>query len=345
MPQFDQPAMPTQPAASISDAQLRSPIADQFQQPGQPGLDSHDAQLLAIGNKAEGIFTQNPDGYQEIFKDLDKLRQSESPDKFQKDLEALNARLHQDGWLPNMEIVMAPKGGFMLRRQSDSDWNHEAQLAKQQNSDKSYAAPRGQSPAGYNSGYSPSGGASGRGGYAPRARYNPEQKGSAGNFHYDPTVSGDAAKRILSAAHNDIGQAMWRQTNHGASGAREGCAASVSSVLRQAGVSNVHEMECHRLQAALQHEGWTVTNKPSPGDVVFGYGGLSRAHVGIVGDNGTAMDNHSSTGQWSQDSLSYFGKWNENVFLHPPQGHDQPSTPATTPAPVHHVAPAAAPAG
>jgi hypothetical protein len=135
---------------------------------------------------------------------------------------------------------------------------------------------------------------------------------------------------------------MWRETNHGASGAREGCAASVSAVLRHAGVSQVNEMECHRLQAALQHEGWTMTNTPAPGDVVFGYGGLSRAHVGIVDENSRAMDNHSSTGQWSSDSLSYFGNWHQNVFLHPPQGSD-----STAPAqvPVHHVAtPAPAPA-
>ncbi|MBU6450147.1 MAG: hypothetical protein KGS72_00095 [Cyanobacteria bacterium REEB67] len=302
----------------------------------------HDAEVIQIGSHAEQIFNQSPDGYKDVFKDLEKLRKEDTPEQFAKDLEAINQRLHLDGWLPNMEIVMTPKGGFMLRRQSDSEWKQEAQQRQQQYNDRSYAAPApAASPGGYNSGYSPSEGASGRGGYAPRQRYNPEQRGNPGNFRYNPRVSGDAAKRIMAAAHSDIGQPMWRETNHGASGAREGCAASVSSVLRQAGVSNVHEMECHRLQAALQQEGWTVSHTPSPGDVVFGYGGLSRAHVGIVGENGTAMDNHSSTGQWSSDSLSYFGRWNETVFLHPPQAKDQPDTPAPTPA-AHTPAPAPA---
>lgn len=304
----------------------------------------HNTQILQLENHAEQIFTQNPQNLQEVFKDLDKLRKSEAPQQFAKDLEAINQRLHEDGWLPTMEIVMTPKGGFNLRRQSNNQWQQEQQDRQQQYNDKNYAAPQpAASPGGFNSGYSPTEGASKKGGYAPRATYDPSSRGNPGRFRYDPKISGDAAKRILQATHADVGQQMWRQTNHGASGANEGCAASVSSVLRQAGVSKVNEMECHRLQSALQHEGWTVTNTPSPGDVVFGYGGLSRAHVGIVGENGKAFDNHSSTGQWSPDSLSYFSNWHQNVFLHPPQSTDSTS-PAQAPVQHHVPAVAAAPA-
>ncbi|MBS1990463.1 MAG: hypothetical protein JSS83_08095 [Cyanobacteria bacterium SZAS LIN-3] len=303
-------------------------------------MPDHDTQIQQIEQHAEQIFSKNPNDLKEVFKDLDQLRQSESPEQFAKDLEAINARLHQDGWLPTMEIVMTPKGGFMLRRQSDSEWQKEQELENQQYNDSSYAAPAPTSPGGFNSGYSPTEGASRRGGYARRATYNPNMRGDSGRFRYNPNISGPAAKRIVDVAKNDVGQQLWRGTNHGASGANLGCAASVSTALREAGVSRVSEMECHRLQAALQKEGWTITNTPSPGDVVFGYGGVSRAHVGIVGENGTVFDNHSSTGQWSQDSLSYFSRWNQNVFLHPPQADN---TPKPQPAAVQQ--PAAVPAG
>jgi len=324
------------------------PLAVNPANPANPanatGADSHDALLLKIENHAEDILSKNPNAYKDVFQDLDKLRKSEDPQKFAKDLEAINLKLHEDGWLPGMEIVMTPKGGFLVRNQTDPQWIEEQKQRQKQYADRSQGAPApSASPEGYNSGYSPSGGRSGKGGYTPRPSYDPHMQGSPGKFQYNPNVSGDAAKRILAATHADVHQEMWRQTNHGASGAREGCAASVSSVLRQAGVSNVHEMECHRLQAALQKEGWTVSHTPQPGDVVFGYGGLSRAHVGIVGENGTAFDNHSSTGQWSQDKLSYFGNWHQTVFLHPPQGqeHAENHTPPPeqhTPLPAHHVA-------
>ena len=305
-----------------------------------PQPTDHTAQIQQIETHAEQIFTQNPQNYQEVFKDLEQLRKTETPEQFAKDLEEINAKLHMDGWLPTMEIVMTPKGGFMLRRQSDSEWEDEQKLQQQQYNDQSYAAPAGSSPGGYNSGYSPTEGASGRGGYAPRARYNENYRGNSGKFRYNPNVSGPASKRIIEAAKADVGQQLWRRTNHGASGGNLGCAASVSTALREAGVSKVSEMECHRLQAALQKEGWTVTNTPSPGDVVFGYGGVSRAHVGIVGENSTVFDNHSSTGQWSQDSLAYFQRWNQNVFLHPPQAENTPK-----PQPAAAQQPAAAPAG
>jgi len=304
----------------------------------------HDLQIQQIEKHAEQIFTQSPDNYKEVFKDLEQLKKSESPEQFAKDLEEINAKLHMDGWLPTMEIVMSPKGGFMLRRQSNSEWENEQKLQQQHYNDQSYAAPQGSSPGGYNSGYSPSEGASGRGGYAPRARYNSNYKGNSGKFRYNPNVSGPASEKIVAAAKADVGRQLWRETNHGASGGNLGCAASVSTALRQAGVSRVSEMECHALQAALQKEGWTVTNTPSPGDVVFGYGGVSRAHVGIVGENSTVFDNHSSTGQWSQDSLSYFSKWNQNVFLHPPQAENTPKVQPVQPAAVTNQ-PAAMSAG
>jgi len=143
-------------------------------------------------------------------------------------------------------------------------------------------------------------------------------KGGGPGEHYDSHVSGDAAHRILQAAHADKGRPMWQQTDHGASGANEGCAASLSAVLRQAGVSHANAEDVHGLQSQLEREGWTRTSTPRPGDAVFGYGGRSKAHCGIVDENHGAMYNHSSTGRWSNDNLSYFNNWNQRVFLRPP---------------------------
>ena len=119
-----------------------------------------------------------------------------------------------------------------------------------------------------------------------------------------------------AAAHKE----MW--TNFPAADAEEGCAASVSQVLDDAHVAHLTpdqgDAMVSTMQADLQKQGWTVTDKPQPGDVVCGYGGLSSAHTGIVGTNGTVYDNHSSTGQFSQDQLSYFSNWDQVTFLKPP---------------------------
>lgn len=138
----------------------------------------------------------------------------------------------------------------------------------------------------------------------------------------DITVS-DAQGKIIAAAANSIGRAMWQKY---LGGGRLGCAASVSAVLNDAGFSYANAVGVSALQDQLVAHGWTVSNTPRPGDVVCGYrkpkgsGPGGSAHTGIVGPDGT-WDNHSSTKVWSHDPLS---AWNRHaypagvVFLHPP---------------------------
>jgi hypothetical protein len=139
----------------------------------------------------------------------------------------------------------------------------------------------------------------------------------------------DANGKVVAAANQDVGQKMWAQSPF--AGITEngnlGCAASVSEVLKQAGFSYANNAGVSGLQDQLMAHGWTIDSTPRPGDVICAYrqpkGNSSGggAHCGIVGVNGASFDNHSSTGQWSQDPMSV---WNAGeypagvVFLRPP---------------------------
>ena len=132
----------------------------------------------------------------------------------------------------------------------------------------------------------------------------------------------NSAGTILGDAQSDIGQKEWTTTSEDRSvceNGEDGCAASVSAVLRQAGVYNGDQTSVQGLQTSLQSQGWTVDKTPQPGDVILAYDGISSGHCGIVGQNGTAFMNASSTGEWTPTTVNYFtSNWREVVYLHPP---------------------------
>lgn len=139
--------------------------------------------------------------------------------------------------------------------------------------------------------------------------------------HYDGNQAdmSDTQRAIVAEANKDLGSAMWG----GWSGADavEGCAASVSQILDNSGAANLHNAQddnCNGMQADLLAQGWTITDKPQPGDVWIGRGGASSGHTGIVGENNTLMDNHSNNGLFSRDPGSFTGEWSNSVFLKPP---------------------------
>ncbi|MBI2812011.1 MAG: hypothetical protein HYX67_14440 [Candidatus Melainabacteria bacterium] len=297
-------------------------------------LSAHDQLVRQFEHDFTDQYKKDPNdkaAMSKVFEELQKLHGIDGSDeRFQADMRMINKFLEDKGVLPKLEIDEDPnnpnnpdgfKIGPMDPASPDSPSNEKASLEQ--------AGDSGGSGSG---GYDGSASNDGSGG----AAYNPGFSGQAGFDGYDATVdpNNQTQNSILDTAATDVGHAMWKQINGGASGGNEGCAASVSAVLDQAGVANVSEMECHHLQSALQGQGWSLTNKPQPGDVVIGYGGLSAAHTGIVGKNGTVFDNHSSTGTWQQDQLSYFKNWNQVVFLH----KDAPATPAPA---AHAPAPAA----
>jgi hypothetical protein len=134
----------------------------------------------------------------------------------------------------------------------------------------------------------------------------------------------DTQKSVAAEAEKSLGQAMWG--GWGGASAEEGCAASVSQILNNSGAAALHNAQddnCDGLQADLLAQGWTLTDKPQPGDVWIGRGGESSAHTGIIGENNSLMDNHSNNGLWSKDSGNYTGAWSNSVFLRPPDKSQQ----------------------
>lgn len=131
----------------------------------------------------------------------------------------------------------------------------------------------------------------------------------------DSTGSSEA-DRVASVAEQHVGEQMWANCpdldaiQYG----YLGCAASVSQSLIYAGVMDQSEynMAVFGVETLLQEKGWVRVDGPMPGAVVCGYrserpGGGGGAHIGIVGSDGqTIYNNHSDTGQWTADSLSFF---------------------------------------
>lgn len=327
--------------------------------PGEATLSNHDQLVRQIEGDFKDLYGKDhdPSHMQKVWDELNQLHKMDgSDDRFQSDMRMINKYLQDKHILPGLEIDEDPTSpdGYKIgptdpaspdspsNEKASMDANQAAQEAASQDAPASgYNGSPGES-GGYSGGaQAGDSGSTGSGGYDSSASndgsggsaYNPNFSGQAGFDGYDDTVdpNNEAQNSILKACEEDVGHAMWKQINGGASGGNEGCAASVSAVLDQSGAANVSEMECHHLQSALQSQGWSITNKPQPGDVVIGYSGLSAAHTGIVGKNGTVFDNHSSTGTFQQDSLSYFKNWNQVVFLH------KDSAPAA-----HAPAPAAA---
>jgi hypothetical protein len=146
--------------------------------------------------------------------------------------------------------------------------------------------------------------------------------GSMANYDGNPDHMSDCQRAIVAEAVRDIGQSMWGGWANAGATANLGCAASVSQILNDCGAANLHNAHddnCDGLQADLLAQGWTITDKPQPGDVWIGRGGASEAHTGIVGENNTLMNNHSDNGRWSVDPGGNTGQWTHSVFLKPPE--------------------------
>jgi hypothetical protein len=335
--------------------------------PADASLSKHDQLVRQVEGDFKDLYgkDKDPAHMKKVWDELNQLHKLDgSDDRFQADMRMINKYLQDNHILPGLEIDEAPNtpDGYKVNptdaSSPDSPSNEKASMDANQAAQD--AATQNAPAGGYNSSPGESGGysggaqagdsgASGSGGYDGSASnagsggsaYNPGFSGQAGFDGYNDTVDpgNQAQNSILQTCEQDVGHAMWKQIDGGASGGNEGCAASVSAVLDQAGAANVSEMECHHLQSSLQSQGWSITDKPQPGDVVIGYGGLSAAHTGIVGKNGTVFDNHSSTGTFQQDSLSYFKNWNQVVFLHKDSAPAAPHAPA--PAAAHAPAPVA----
>lgn len=135
----------------------------------------------------------------------------------------------------------------------------------------------------------------------------------------------DAARKITSAATASLGQVKWGRHAAATQNGNLGCAASVSSVLRDAGVANIDELAVTGLAQKLRSQGWHAVpfEQRKPGDVIIALGAAGRhGHTGIVGANvNDTYNNHSSSGLWSRDDASYWkrGRWPVVYVLQAPE--------------------------
>jgi len=122
-------------------------------------------------------------------------------------------------------------------------------------------------------------------------------------------------QRLLMAAKQSVGKAMWnsgRWNPQTLENGNLGCAASVSEVMKVAGVDG-HAMSAAGvtlLEEKILKEGGYRVNNPQPGDIVVGQRGAGQhGHIGIVGEDGKVYHNSSAKRQWVEADLStVFGR-------------------------------------
>lgn len=142
------------------------------------------------------------------------------------------------------------------------------------------------------------------------------------------------ADSVLAAAKKSIGKQMWK-TGYGLADGRLGCAASLSNVLKAAGLQNIGSpltiaVRQKLLKGTLKTSEFviknggeasindaTVNQVAKPGDVLVAFmdplpkGSVGpRAHCGIIGPNGTVFTNDWNDGIWKQGDIhTYFDSY------------------------------------
>jgi hypothetical protein len=128
----------------------------------------------------------------------------------------------------------------------------------------------------------------------------------------------DSQGNAVALAEKLRGQQLWRQFDHGASGANLGCASALTAYLRKRGFSYAASENVWGLRNQLLSHGWHYSNGPVPGGVVIGDSGGRHAHIGAVGENGYTYANSSGTGQWTKQAPGFWNGWRRHYWLVPP---------------------------
>jgi hypothetical protein len=122
-------------------------------------------------------------------------------------------------------------------------------------------------------------------------------------------------QRLLMAAKQSVGKAMWNSGKWSAASLEYGnlgCAASVSEVMKAAGVDGraMTSAGVTVLEERILKEGGYRVNNPQPGDIVVGKRGPGKhGHIGIVGEDGKVYHNSSAKRHWVEADLStVFGR-------------------------------------
>lgn len=136
--------------------------------------------------------------------------------------------------------------------------------------------------------------------------------------------------KLLIAAKEAVGERVWARSGY--SGAlleygNLGCAASVSQIIREAGVDGGRSASVTTLESQILKNGGYRVSNPQPGDIVIGLNGGGRSaggsgHIGIVGENGSVYHNSSSKRSWVQANLrSVFGRFQDVHYIRLPNNN------------------------
>lgn len=138
---------------------------------------------------------------------------------------------------------------------------------------------------------------------------------------------------ILKAARGSVGKEMWR--GYGLEDGRLGCAASLSSVLKTAGIKYATSLRTRDVRSKLikgpnrvteydlktggndSIDDARVKSLAKPGDVLVAFMDPfprcsvgARAHCGIIGENGSVYTNDWNNGVWTHGNIhTYFDSY------------------------------------
>lgn len=141
------------------------------------------------------------------------------------------------------------------------------------------------------------------------------------------------SEAILDAAKRSVGKEMWR--GYGLGNGSLGCAASLSSVLKTAGIKYATSVRTRDLRSKLLNgpkraaefdikDGGTksiddarIESVAKPGDILVAFMDPPprcsvgpRAHCGIIGENGSVYTNDWNNGIWTHGNIhTYFDSY------------------------------------
>lgn len=280
-----------------------------------------------------------------VYEELWNLKMSESSEVFRNDLLRINQDLHNAHLLPYFMLIVD---------QSDQSPQQPADFGMSNLASgeaPAPAAPPRMEPlpaSGNYGGTGPGAGVAPEGGDGNGTADggNGDDVGPIADPGGDPYDGSDPGNMtIADLAAQGLGKSLWAESPwaNDCSGGTEGCAASVSVVLQEAGVSkDLLSNNVDTLAANLTEKGhWTSSSDIStakPGDVIVG-STADAGHCGIVGiDRGQLVLynnwSHSSPPSWHEEPLksSYLVTHFQGhlQILHPPASQTTAHTAAST---------------
>jgi len=126
---------------------------------------------------------------------------------------------------------------------------------------------------------------------------------------------------LMAVAQEMVGKKVWAMTPWAGKveNGNEGCAASISYLLKHAGEKIAGSAGVEDLVSQLVHNGWhlhlaTTREELNDPNKVVVYRGAKREHVGLTTGNGGEVDNSSTTGKLTARTIASSDSFDPNKF-------------------------------